>query len=156
MKKSLKIAIPIILVVSLAALAFPLSNNLSNRQIEEPLGGLSELKPVSIIMQNKCADCHTKGKTIYPFYKDFPFAKNLIDEDVNLASENMPFTREKLLGLQEFSRLDLSKIHTVVESGEMPPAPYKLLHWDAALSDSDRKAFISWIQAETKSRQGQR
>lgn len=156
MKRSLKIAIPIIVVVSLAILAFPLSNNLAKRQIEEPLGGVAEFKKVSIIMQNKCADCHTKGKTIYPFYSNFPFAKKLIDEDVQEASDNMPFTREKLLGLQEFSRLDLSKIHTVIESGEMPPAQYKILHWDASLSDSDRKAFISWIAAETKSRKGQR
>ncbi|QQR57491.1 MAG: heme-binding domain-containing protein [Candidatus Melainabacteria bacterium] len=156
MKKSLKIAIPVLVVVSLAVLAFPLSNNLAKRQIEEPLGGVSEFKPVSVIMQNKCVDCHTKGKTIYPFYTNFPIAKKLIDEDVQLASDNMPFTREKLLGLQEFSRLDLSKIHTVVESGEMPPAQYKILHWDASLSDSDRKAFISWIEAETKSRKGQR
>lgn len=156
MKKSLKIAIPILVVVSLAVLAFPLSNNLAKRQIEEPLGGLNEFKKVSIIMQNKCADCHTKGKTIYPFYSNSPIAKKLIDEDVQQASDNMPFTREKLLGLQEFSRLELSKIHTVIESGEMPPAQYKILHWDASLSDSDRKAFISWIAAETKSRKGQR
>lgn len=156
MKKSLKIAIPILVVVSLAVLAFPLSNNLAKRQIEEPLGGLNEFKPVSIIMQNKCADCHTKGKTIYPFYANFPFAKKLIDEDVQLASDNMPFNREKLLGLQEFSRLELSKLHTIVESGEMPPAQYKILHWNAALSKSDREAFISWIKAETKSRKGQR
>ncbi|MCW5822856.1 MAG: heme-binding domain-containing protein [Cyanobacteria bacterium TGS_CYA1] len=156
MKKVLKIGIPVFLVVSLALLAFPLSNNFAKRQIEEPLGGLPELKPVSIIMQNKCADCHIKGKTIYPFYKDFPFAKQLIDDDVKDASENMPFTREKLLGLQEFSRLELSKIHTVIESGEMPPGKYKLLHWDAGLTESDRKAFTDWIKAETESRKGQR
>lgn len=156
MQKALKIGIPSFIVVSLAVLAFPLSNNFAKRQIEEPLGGLKELKPVSIIMQTKCADCHIKGKTIYPFYKDFPFAKSLIDEDVQMASQNMPFTREKLLGLQEFSRLELSKIHTVIESGEMPPAKYKLLHWDAYLTDRDRKAFTDWIKAESESRKGQR
>lgn len=156
MKKALKITVPVLAVVSLVILAFPLSNNFAKRQVEEPLGGLGELKPVSIIMQNKCADCHIQGKTVYPFYKDFPFAKQLIDEDIKEASENMPFIREKLLGLQEFSRLELSKIHTVIESGEMPPAKYKLLHWGAGLTQSERKAFTDWIKAETRSRKGQR
>lgn len=156
MNKVVKIGIPILMVVSLTTLAFPLSNNFAKRQIEEPLGGLKELKPVSIIMQTKCADCHIPGKTVFPFYKDFPFAKSLIDEDIKMASQEMPFTREKLLGLEEFSRLELSKIHTVIESGEMPPANYRLLHWDASLTDKDRKAFIDWIKAETESRKGHR
>ncbi len=153
MKSKKIIAAIVFFIVVLIALAFPISNLFLKRQIEEPLGGLSEFKPVSNVLQTKCADCHIKDKTVYPFYKDFPLAKSIVDDDIRLAQENIVFSREKLLGLTEFSRLELSKIHTVIDSGAMPPPQYRILHWDSTLSDSERKAFIDWIKAESKSRQ---
>lgn len=142
----------VVLILALVALVFPVSNYFLKRQIEAPLGGVTEYKQVSILMQNKCADCHIPDRTVYPFYKDFPFAKSLIDDDISAAQKSIVFSREKLLGLSEFSRLELSKIHTVVDSGAMPPPQYRIMHWDSTLSESDRKAFIDWIKAESKSR----
>lgn len=153
MKKKLVVALSILIILGLVALVFPVSNYFLKRQVEEPLGGVTEFKPVSLLMQNKCADCHTPDKSVYPFYKDFPFAKSLIDEDISIAQKSIVFSREKLLGLSEFSRLELSKIHTVVDSGAMPPPQYRIMHWDATLSESERKAFTDWIKAEIKSRQ---
>lgn len=127
-------------------LALPVSNFFLTRQSVEVTGGVAEFKPVSKIMQNKCADCHTPGMTSEPIYGKLPGASALIQFDIDMAQKQITFSKEHLSGEKQFSKLELVRIQTVVDNNEMPILPYKFLHWDAGLTDNDRRAFLAWIQ----------
>ncbi len=143
-------AITILLSIIAFLLFLPLSNFLLKRQEIKVEGGIPEFRPVSTIMQNKCADCHTPSATIYPIYAQLPFAQGLIKSDIEAAQQNIVFSQENLSGVKPFSRVELARIQNVVENNQMPILPYKVMHWDAALTDADRAAFLAFVQAQAQ------
>jgi len=140
-------------------LALPISNYFLKRQPIEVTGGVPEFKAVSQILQNKCADCHSPGMLVEPVYGNFPFAKQLIADDVAAAQKEIVFSRENLSGEEPFTRQQAAKILNVVENNEMPIAPYRLLHWNAILTEEDTNSVTHWLEAQfqtgEKSRQSQ-
>ncbi|MBU6451446.1 MAG: cytochrome-c peroxidase [Cyanobacteria bacterium REEB67] len=97
-------------------------------------------------MQVSCVDCHTQGMTSYPIYFQWPIAKEMIAHDIESAQTAFRLSKNQLAGLEPIGAIDLAKIATVIKSGSMPPAKYTLLHWSAALSDSQKGAILSYIQ----------
>ncbi|MDZ4833614.1 MAG: heme-binding domain-containing protein [Candidatus Melainabacteria bacterium] len=145
-----KITIVFLIIFGLLVLAMPVSNFFLQRQTIEVTSGIPEFKPVSKIMQNKCVDCHTPGMVSEPFYGKLPGASQLIQADIDGAQQQIIFSKEHLKGEKQFSKLELVRIQTVVQNNEMPILPYKMLHWDAGLTNEDREAFLVWIQAQMK------
>ena len=99
---------------------------------------------ISLILGRSCNDCHT-NKTIYPWYANIQpsgwFLKDHIDEgkqNLNLSKFNTFDTKKKIKKLEE--------ICEQVESAEMPLPSYLYIHWDAKLSDSERKALCDWTK----------
>jgi cytochrome c peroxidase len=141
----------VVAVVLLAAvgLALPVTNLI----VGPPQGALPTVDAkadpgyanVVTIFNAKCANCHTeKGKM--PFYASFPIARGIIEADIRqgtrffdmgsaLAEPSRP-APEATLAMTEFVTLE----------GSMPPLRYRLLHWDAGLTDSDREAILSWAR----------
>ncbi len=149
MSKKAKLSALILVGLFLVMLvALPISNFFLARDLLPVTDGIAEFKPVSLILQNKCADCHSPDMTVYPLYTKLPIASQLIAKDREEAQQNMLFNRERLSGKQPFSKLDLARIQNVVENNEMPPVQYKLMHWNAGLTKADKETIIEWLQAE--------
>lgn len=137
-----------LLALGLVALAMPISNFFLKRQSIEVTGGVPEFKPVSKMMQNKCVDCHTPGMYARPIYENFPYANKLIKDDIEAAQKKIVFTRENLSGERPFTKLEAARIFAVVDNNDMPIPPYKIMHWDAILTENDRAAVEKWLTAQ--------
>ncbi len=128
----------------LLGLSLPVSNLFSTR---EPLakGEEQEFRAVSNTLLAKCADCHTPGLTQYPVYFDFPIAHDIISKDIEHAQSAFLLTKEQLSGEEKISAAGLAKLKEVLENGSMPPFRYLALHWNAALSSSEKESLLSYI-----------
>lgn len=128
-------------------LAFPLSNLLVSRpadaalhaQVKDP-----KLEKVLGVFEQKCMDCHS-DKTAMPFYARLPIASSIIAKDIQegIASVNAP---QQVFGTTPASEAMLAKMQRVMETGSMPPAPYRLAHWGSGLNAADKDAFTAWIR----------
>lgn len=99
------------------------------------------------MLMQKCKDCHT-AHTEYPFYYNLPLIKDLIDQDIKKGRAY--FNMDEEIFNKEFdsdiSAASLNRIKAVLEDGSMPPLQYKLMHWDANFSDTEKKIMLTWIR----------
>ncbi|MFH1573673.1 MAG: cytochrome c peroxidase [Acidobacteriota bacterium] len=140
----------LILAVVLAAivLAFPLSNMMRSKAVDPALSamitdpGLQELLPV---LQQKCFDCHSENASL-PFYGSFPVAKGVIENDRQRALNYFNMTKEILSG-NPVSEDALACLQKEIEEGSMPPSIYRLLHWNAGVTEAEAADIMNWIRA---------
>lgn len=103
-------------------------------------------KKVKLLFQRACFDCHSSDPK-FPWYHKVPLVKGIMDRDVKEAkihldmSAGFPFT-----GHGPPSE-DLVAIEKAIKNDEMPPFRYKILHSDAALSDSEKEPVLEWARA---------
>lgn len=98
------------------------------------------------ILSKKCMDCHSE-QTVYPWYAEWPLAKQLIEADVNkgkkffhLENELFSVEDDKAIPKYIFARLG-----EVIEADSMPPLQYRVAHWDKVLSKADKQALRDWL-----------
>lgn len=101
---------------------------------------------VQAILKKSCNDCHS-NTTVYPWYSyiqpSASFLKNHIDEgrrEVNLSVWKTYEAKKQ--------RRKLAEMCEQVESKEMPLPSYLWIHWDAKLTDAERKTLCDWTEAE--------
>ena len=101
---------------------------------------------VQAILKKSCNDCHS-NTTVYPWYSYIQpsalFLKNHIDEgrrEVNLSVWKTYEAKKQ--------RRKLAEMCEQVESKEMPLPSYLWIHWDAKLTDAERKILCDWTEAE--------
>jgi len=146
MKKPVWIALVVGFIV---ALAFPVSNLL----VKPANGGvLADLRPndasfaaVAGLLEDRCAGCHVADVEL-PFYAALPVAKRIIDRDIEKGMRHLDLRAAMQDGEAPVPEVTLAKIEHSVERGSMPPAQYKLLHWDAGLGDEERRAILEWTR----------
>lgn len=126
----------------------PISNFFLNRSIVGVETGVPEFGKASVVLQNKCADCHSPGMIVEPIYYGYPYAGELIADDMRVAQKNMLISREHLTGQKKFTSKQLAKIENVIENNDMPPAAYRIMHWNAGLTAEDKEAMTNWLKAE--------
>jgi hypothetical protein len=92
------------------------------------------------IVTEACADCHS-NLTRWPWYTSVAPASWLTESDVKGG--------RKILNFSEWdkSRPGASEIVEQVQSGEMPPLQYKLIHPAARLSKTEKQQLVSGLQA---------
>jgi|AGTN01.2.fsa_nt_gi hypothetical protein len=135
-------------VFLIVVLIHPISNFFLNRSILGVEAGVPEFGKASVVMQNKCADCHSPGMMVEPIYYGYPYAGELIADDMRVAQKNMLISREHLTGQKKFTKKQLAKIENVIENNDMPPKAYKIMHWNAGLTAEDKEAMTNWLKAE--------
>lgn len=133
-------------------LSFPISNFFIVRVKLPDQSGNAAFAPVSKILQSSCVDCHSASTDLvaYPFYANFPIAKDTIARDMLEGQKDFVLTKAQISGTELISNIDLAKITTVVEEGSMPPIRYKALHWDASLNREQRQAILTYIQSRNQ------
>lgn len=105
--------------------------------------GYQTLKPV---FEHGCYDCHSSF-TKYPWYHKLPIIKGLIDSDIKEArrqvdfSKGFPFTGKG-------SQADMLKgMLDEIQSGDMPPFTYRMVHWGRQITGAGKDSVTSWIDS---------
>lgn len=147
MKIVIKI-IAIILFVGFAGLQFirPERTNPPINKNETLESTTTMPNEIQAILKRSCNDCHS-NETVYPWYSNIaPISWSVVDhikegrEELNFSKWGTYSERRKLRKLEE--------ICEEVESGEMPHYQYLWIHWDAALSEIDKKNICDWTKTE--------
>lgn len=146
----MKIGLTILAVVLLLALAVPVANLVIGGPRDTALTKPGPTEPstarVAAILESRCASCHVDGLEV-PFYARVPGASALIRTDVErgLASLNLVAALVPDAKAAQ-SEVALAKIERQIRAGEMPPARYLALHWNAAVRGRDKEAVADWIR----------
>jgi cytochrome c peroxidase len=111
-------------------------------------GGLPSYEIISGILQEKCVDCHSSMLTRVPIYARLPVARGMIERDIRAGERRWAVSREQYAGEAGFAPLELARLEGVIRDGSMPPANYKLMHWNAGLSAGQKAHILDWIRAE--------
>jgi cytochrome c len=108
----------------------------------EPAEGLGTLlrgakmpMDAKVVLVTKCADCHS-SETRWPVYARIAPGSWLMERDIVEARKKMDLSRWEEMPVEQQQVL-AAKIVQEAKSGDMPPLQYRLLHWDAKLTQAD-------------------
>ncbi len=107
---------------------------------------LTKVKP---IFEAKCFDCHS-NQTKFPIYYKIPGVKQLIDKDIKDAQKHLNLNKDFPFISHETPIKDLKSIAEEIEEGDMPPLKYKIIHWNAFITDEEKQTIKSWTEASIK------
>lgn len=100
---------------------------------------------IASILQTSCYDCHSV-ETRYPWYSHVAPVSWLVAKDVREGREELNFSDWTTLARRKkVSRLE--DIKEMVREGDMPLPIYVVIHWDAKLSDEQRKQIANWADS---------
>lgn len=141
----------IILVIGIA-LFLPISNLIGLSGENEPIpivaGKSATFAQASQILQNKCVDCHSPGMTRMPIYASLPIAKQLMEQDIEQASNRLTLSSDLYSGKASLSPLLLARLEGVVRKDNMPPPLYLSMHWSGRLTDDEKATLQAWLAEE--------
>ena len=100
---------------------------------------------VKAVLHRSCYDCHS-NETAWPWYGYVAPVSWLVAGDVHEARALLNFSEWKSLPADKQRRL-LGNIQDEIAAGNMPPPEYRLVHRDAALSETDKTLLRSWCSA---------
>lgn len=98
------------------------------------------------IFKRSCNDCHS-DKTVYPFYSYIAPMSWKLEEHIKDGRKKLNLSVWNTYDFKKKSR-KLNAICEEVESGSMPMNQYLWIHWEASLSEDDKKAVCNWANAE--------
>ncbi len=99
---------------------------------------------VRTILIAKCADCHSM-QTRSPVYGYFAPASWLMERDIVAARSAMNLSRWSVYSAEEQEALKV-KIMLEARAHRMPPAQYRIIHWNARVTDADVLALTQWAR----------
>jgi cytochrome c peroxidase len=147
--KTLKLSKLWMMLISVCLLAFllgPIANLFSDHPMLKPISTDKQFVTISYRLQTSCSDCHTPGATAMPLYANLPIANGIIYRDIANAHAAFILSPQNLTGESPFSPLQLNKMQAVLRQNYMPPQRYLTLHWKAAISKTDKKALLDWLE----------
>lgn len=100
---------------------------------------------VASMLKTSCYDCHSVEST-YPWYSRVAPSSWLVASDVREAREELNLSEWKNLPKRKKIK-NLENIKDEVGEGHMPMPIYLVLHWDAKLTDEQRKQIVDWANA---------
>lgn len=93
------------------------------------------------LLVRACYDCHSH-RTEWPWYSGVAPVSWLVAHDVRSGREELNFSSWDT-GSRGARRL--RECAEALREGEMPPAPYLLLHPEARLDADERAALLAWL-----------
>ena len=108
------------------------------------------------IAKRACFDCHS-NETVWPWYSNIAPVSWLVYRDVAEGREHLNFSEWGVHpslpegeGEGEQHQHGPEVIQEVLESGEMPPATYLLMHPEARLTDQEIQILIDGLPKSTQ------
>lgn len=94
------------------------------------------------ILVNKCADCHS-SQTHAPIYGHFAPISWLLERDILDGRKHMDLSRWDAYSADEQQTLE-AKIVQETKSRDMPLPQYRMIHWNARITDADIRVLSNW------------
>jgi cytochrome c peroxidase len=146
----MKKLILLIVILAVIALIFPIANYFYTPVESGKLSDLraddAEFAKVAAILEQKCASCHVTDANT-PFYASLPVAAGMIHEDVANGIKHMNMTNDFWFESgMPISKAAATKVEHVIKEGSMPPEHFLMMHWNGALSDSERQQILAWVK----------
>ncbi|MBU6374365.1 MAG: heme-binding domain-containing protein [Bdellovibrionales bacterium] len=146
----------IIAILSLLSLGYAFAHKNHAHQKAEPIE-VSALKTINSayvrdvkpIFQKKCFDCHS-DLTRYPWYSNLPGAKELIESDSQEAKRHLDFSSDFPFKGHGSPKEDLEEVLRSVESNEMPPFRYRILHRGSKVTPEEKTIIRAWAAESQK------
>jgi mono/diheme cytochrome c family protein len=137
MKKFIVVILAIGLIIFIAIQFIPYGHQHTNPAvIQEPNWDSPQTQEIA---QRACFDCHS-NETKWPWYSYVAPVSWLIQKDVVDGRRNLNFS--------DWSRVrEPNEISEVVSAGWMPPARYLAMHPEAKLTQAEKDALVSGLQA---------
>lgn len=110
---------------------------------------LTAIKP---IFRRSCFDCHS-SQTRYPWYHGLPGIRQWIDRDIREAKKHMDMTNDFPFKGHGSPRKDFEAIRKSIQKNSMPPFRYKMMHWDAGITDAEKEVILKWVDENQKKMQ---
>jgi cytochrome c len=135
------------MIAAVASAAFGLGfvHPFGDPRAETPKGSLLEGAKMpaeaKAVLKEKCADCHS-SETRWPVYARVAPGSWLIERDVVEARGKMDLSRWDKVPVATQEKWT-TKIAQQARRGEMPPPQYAVLHWNAKLSEHDKRLLIA-------------
>lgn len=103
---------------------------------------ISDVRP---IFEKKCFNCHGLQNNS-PWYRHFPIAKQIIDNDIQESKEHLDMTNDFPFKSHSTPFEDLKAIQKTITKNKMPPFRYRLAHSDSALTASEKEKVFAWTK----------
>ena len=99
---------------------------------------------VQKVLKVSCYDCHS-NKTEYPWYNKIQPVGMFLEDHVKEGKSELNFDE---FGSYTRKKKDhkLEEVEELVLEGEMPLTSYTLIHWDAKISEADKKLLVDWTK----------
>jgi hypothetical protein len=152
MSKTRKILVPIILVLGLIQF---IPHNRKAVSVDSNAAFTTANVEVQNILDKACMDCHS-NTSVYPWYSNVVPLNYWIDNHINEGREHLNFSEWNSYPLADRTEM-IEEITEVINEKEMPLLSYWLIHWDAKLTDAERKTlvdFFTTFEGGTYSRAG--
>jgi len=143
-KRNILIAIGVLLIIMQF---FPIDKtNPTVDQTKDFLAIENAPAEVAALFKTACYDCHS-SKTEYPWYTSVApiswFIKGHIDE----GREHLQFSTWGDYDAKKKAH-KMEEIIEVVDGKEMPMLTYWMIHWDAKISEEQRKQITDWVKTK--------
>jgi cytochrome c len=127
----------------------PWGNPRTGARSDAPLlEGSSVPDNVRGLLAAKCGDCHSE-RTHYPLYAHIAPVSWMMERDIHSARSQMNLSEWQFTNSE--SRISvLTRMASVVRTGQMPPRMYVMLHRGARLSPEEEQQIYEWAKAERK------
>ena len=137
MKRVIMIIIIVLAAVFLVIQLVPYGHQHTNPPvIQEPNWDSPQTRELA---QRACFDCHS-NETVWPWYSNVAPVSWLVQHDVEEGRLYINFS--------DWGRVrEADEIIEVVWGGNMPPSQFLLMHPEARLTQAEKDAFISGLQA---------
>jgi hypothetical protein len=106
---------------------------------------------VSGSLRRACYDCHS-DQPRFPWYSRLAPLSWWIDQDVDEGRRRLNFSAWSEYAADPGTEVHkLDEIAHLVDSRAMPPWYYRVMHREAGLTDSDRRAIADWVSEKKAS-----
>jgi cytochrome c len=95
------------------------------------------------VLVEKCADCHSDQPRV-PIYGRLAPASWLMERDIVQARKAMNLSQWDSYSTDQQQTL-AAKMVQETKSNTMPPLQYRLIHWNAAIEETDVLAIAAWV-----------
>lgn len=99
------------------------------------------------MLNAKCADCHSE-QTRAPIYGRFAPASWLMERDILQARKAMNLSEWEKYPSEKQEALK-AEIVMQAKSHAMPPMQYRIMHWNARITDMDVQALTQWARGSS-------
>lgn len=148
MKRVLKIMLTIVLFIFIAIQFYQPALNVDKGQVYTTDFTQAYKMPVEVkaMLQTSCYDCHSNN-TKYVWYDYIQPARAIVENHINNAKEDLNFNEWGIYTNRKQERL-LNSIKEQIETKQMPPSSYTLMHKDAKLNYEQIKTLTDWLKGQ--------